>query len=209
MMPKVLHTGFSKAVVFAAIVSFALFLSGCSTSPPSKDETSPSIDNTTPSDDSTASDEYWIISSKGVGPYALGQPYEMLPTDTNLPGCSYSVRGNEGYGNVAIVDLENLHWDSENPPKLTIDAVLAMGWGDGPMLMQTAEGIGPGSSRVEVETAYPDAEYFYDERSGAYLVIIRDEVPITFELETEEPTSLVTAVAVGRDTPMSGMPASL
>jgi len=157
-----------------------------------------------------SSEPAWVISSAGIGPYKIGDPFEGQVVKEKRFGCAWVHPDSQGHGMVSIGDDSfGFQWDpTVTTPALRITRVeINVSGGELALPARTAEGVGPGSTRGEVTAAYPDA---VPDKTGRWdeLMITRDGVPIVFSFgllssDNKPATSdRVETVVVGHDTPM-------
>jgi hypothetical protein len=155
---------------------------------PSTDQ--PSSPPPTSSSTDQPSQTEWLISSAGIGPYKLHQPYDFPDSGTSNWKCSLA-----NLDGIALFDLNNFSWNSDEttPPGLTASMIMTSGEHDPPA--RTAKGIGFGSTLAELKAAYPDATLESNPIYGDLYKIRDNGVPIIFR----EKAGTVIAVEVGSE----------
>ena len=153
----------------------------------------------------------WLISAKGIGPYLLGGTYQSTqeqPADVGGGPCPFRTVDDPTHGQIL------LYWHSDGTQTPNPDGsfqagvvISTVGYpspgavpADPP---RTAEGVGLGSTRAQVEAAYPDAVPTERPYTGDALLITLDGVPILFDFDgtTKAPTDPVTQIEVGQKYP--------
>jgi len=216
-----------RTLLVGAVVVAAALAGGCGvlTAPPasapaappstvaSPETTNPPASQTPaspPPPAATAPASEWLISSAGIGPYKIGDPFQVDLARYDGYACAWTNVDSAGHGGIRIGDDSfGWTWDPEaTTPALRITRVeTSATLGEEVLPVRTAEGIGVGSTRAEVMAAYPDAgpdeTGWWDE-----LLITRDGVPIAFAfglLYVNTPPALsdkVGTVVVGATTPV-------
>ncbi|MCL2785126.1 MAG: hypothetical protein FWD55_06785 [Propionibacteriaceae bacterium] len=154
--------------------------------------------------------DVWLISGTGIGPYVLGESYSLTEDPGEYP-CSWTHFDEGDHGYVHLIDLENNHWDADQPvPDLT-SSIISISWEglDRPILPSfTAEGVGLGSTWDKVMDTYPDA-VIPNSKYGEALMIFDSGVPIIFWFDPRDeditPDDQVSVVYVGLDYVLSEM----
>jgi len=160
----------------------------------------------------TPASQDWVISTSGIGPYQVGDPFQ--PT----PGCGInglkSVTG-DPHGAVLLYDHFWEQRGAGSGPLITRLQLSAVA-GQKPLPARTAEGIGLGSTRAEVMAAYPQAIVLKNMDVDG-LAVYFGEVSIIFTFRdfrasghpdnypdsyTESPSDPVVIVNVGGLTPI-------
>ncbi|MDR0782569.1 MAG: hypothetical protein LBE83_02250 [Propionibacteriaceae bacterium] len=202
-----------KYKLFGAVLGLVVLLAGCSSipsgEPTATDPIQPTSIDTQTTDPTGPGDptyEGWLISSAGIGPYELNAPYDPAPGQGTWR-CSLRIYPNETYGTVSLYDTDVAQWDAnESTPNLKATLVMTSWSGtETTYPARTAEGIGPGSTRDEVEAAYPGA-YFNPRDFEDLYQIKQDGVAITFildrgEQDGVEPFVRQVVVGVGTNVP--------
>jgi len=190
-----------RTLLAGLVVSVAALAGGCTPATPASPPSAPSPSGTE-----------WVISSAGIGPYKIGDPFEVDLPEGDGYACALKMVEDAGHGGVWIAD-DSFGWTwypKETTHALRITRVEVGYAGDGdPLPVRTAEGAGIGSTRAEVLAAYPDAVPSSSHRYDA-VVITRDGVPIAFSFgmldrQDQAPPSdsdRVEVVVVGADAPI-------
>jgi hypothetical protein len=198
--------------IMTSLVAVVVGLAGCTPSDTTPDTTpSPTTAGTegppaTPTATDTAGSD-WLISAAGIGPYHLNAEYSFEAGARHLTDyCAFTVMSDSTHGDIALYDQDHAVWEPTQPvPVLRATMVMTNASTTAPAdPPQTAEGIGPGSTRAEVAAAYPDAAPGATGQAGDSLVVQRDGVPILFQFANgvDSPqldTDTVAMVLVGAD----------
>lgn len=205
------HVGARGLVVMLGATLMAVTLAGCATAmTPMDDSPGPSSAPPTPVQTPTASEtptttpdaddlSTWVVSETGMGPIELDVEFEEaraeVPAWTVDDACSWTAFWNAPDGTLTAYLAE----DSEARDGVTTIDVAALTDGVAPSdAPRTAEGIGVGSTRAEVQEAYPDAIEQTATIGGATLLRVQDTIFFTFP----EGSDAVSAVTVtSRDEP--------
>lgn len=155
----------------AALIAIALgVLPGCAPSPAPATEASPSPSPSTPTSTPSATPTQspvadpadpstWTISDSAVGPIELGGDFESTlatlpaPWSSDAESCSYSAWWRQPDG---LYGMYFFRGNDSDTGQIEEVAVFGLDSPDGGP--KTAEGLGAGASRAEVQAAYPDAE---------------------------------------------------
>jgi len=186
-----------KVWLAGAVIGLAGLLLGCTTPPP-------------PVPTVTLGPNDWLISSAGIGPYHLGDPYTPDPGPGGGYVCTIKWTTEPDHGTVAIADTTAE--ETYDPSKSHAPFVVRMVQLDVNEKVnltgtRTIYGIGPGSTRAEVMAAYPNAKSDPD-KTFDIAVITENGVPIVFSFGLiypnikPQPTDPVRTVVVGSGAPL-------
>jgi hypothetical protein len=135
-----------------------------------------------------------VLTADGIGPYLIGHPFDDVrngiagdiggwdidsddrPDAVHVPTCAGDVTRLVGWGNLTLLftgdqgSLTFATWTyGFDPLTGSAEDVRVLG-------LVTPEGIGPGSTRADIESAYGDLAFFSDAtQSIGTIVIIGDE----------------------------------
>lgn len=184
-------------VVLGAML-MSVTIAGCATATTPADPTTSSVPSTpvetptanetpTPTPTVDAGDvSTWVVSETGMGPIELGTGFDEaraeVPAWTVEDACSWTAFWNDQEGSLTAYLAE----DSEARDGVTtIDVAALTDTVEPSDAPRTAEGVGVGSTRDDVEQAYPDAVEQTATIGGASLLRVQGTIFFTFQPGSE------------------------
>lgn len=190
------RTTVRSTMTAAGALLTAIMMTGCATAQPPATQSSPpqpaATSSTSPSSSSpepmadAADPSTWTVSDTGVGPIALGADFDealaAVPDWAVTEGCDWTASWNAPEKAVTGYFAE----DSEARDGVTtIDVAALTDTVEPSDAPRTAEGVGVGSTRDDVEQAYPDAVEQTATIGGASLLRVQGTIFFTFQPGSE------------------------
>jgi len=162
----------TRSILLVGAVVMTAALGGCAATPSAGGtaaETDPPVTSSasqspsgSPSDESTVDlndPSYWIITESSIGPVRLGEPFsqarEAAPTWTVDDTCSWAAFWNAPNQSLTAYFMRDSAEHDGEVTTIDVAALMPSEPSDGP---RTSDGLGFGSTRAEVQAAYPDAQ---------------------------------------------------